>query len=68
MHSAAAEHGAPLSFLPHELPLQTLGVTQFADVVHVSKHFCAPLHAKGAHGRVGGATHCPVALHVDGPV
>jgi hypothetical protein len=35
-HSVAAEHGAPGSFLPHELPLQTLGETQFAVVLHAS--------------------------------
>jgi hypothetical protein len=37
-HSAPAEHGAPGSFLPHELPSQTLGLEQFADVVHAPKH------------------------------
>jgi hypothetical protein len=40
----APEHCAPLSFLPHELPLQTLGVEQFAVTVHARKHF-VPLQA-----------------------
>jgi hypothetical protein len=66
-HSLADEHGAPGSFLPHELLLQTLGDTQFAAVVHESKHLL-PLHAKGVHTRVAGATHWPVLLHVGGPV
>jgi hypothetical protein len=67
-HSVPAEQGAPLIFLPHELPLQTLGATQFADDVQALKHRCAPLHAKGAQGREAGATHWPVALHVEAPV
>jgi hypothetical protein len=66
-HSAAAEHGAPGTFLPHELPLQTLGATQFAFVVHAPKHLL-PLQANGRHARDAGATHWPVALHVGGPV
>ena len=43
-HSAFAEHGAPIGFVPHELTLQTLGLEQFADVEHAEKHF-EPLHA-----------------------
>jgi hypothetical protein len=66
-HSDAAEQGAPGSFLPHELPLQTLPVEQLSFVVHASKHF-VPLHAKGRHAREVGATHWPVALQVGGPV
>jgi hypothetical protein len=66
-HSVAPEQGAPGSFFPHELPLQTLGETQFAEVVHASKHF-EPLQAKGRQAREGGGTHWPVALHVGGPV
>jgi hypothetical protein len=66
-HSVAAEHGAPLSFLPHELPLHTLGVEQFAVTVQASKHL-VPLQAYGTHERAVGATHCPVLLHVGGPV
>jgi hypothetical protein len=66
-HSVPAEQGAPGSFLPHELPLQTLGETQFAEVVQASKHL-EPLQAKGRHAREVGATHWPVALHVGGPV
>jgi hypothetical protein len=66
-HSIAPEQGAPGGFFPHELPLQTLGVTQFAFVVHASKHL-DPLHAKGKHARMAPATHWPVALQVDGAV
>jgi hypothetical protein len=67
-HSVPAEQGAPFSFLPHELPLQTFGDTQFAVDVQALKHFVAPLHANGAQGRDAGATHWPVALHVEAPV
>jgi hypothetical protein len=66
-HSAPAEHGVPGSFLPHELPLHTLGLEQFADVVHAPKHRW-PLHAKGAHDCAAGATHCPAPSHIDCPV
>jgi hypothetical protein len=66
-HSAPPEQGAPGSFLPHELPLQTFGVTQFRFVVQASKHF-EPLHAKGRQARDVGAAHWPVALHVGAPV
>ena len=38
-HSAAPEHGWPGGFLPQELPLQTFGLEQFADVVQAPKHF-----------------------------
>jgi hypothetical protein len=67
-HSVPVEQGAPLSFLPHELPLQTLGATQFAVDVQALKHFVAPLQANGAQGREAGATHWPVALQVEAPV
>ena len=43
-HSLPAEHEAPLFLRPHELPLQTLGVEQFAVTVHARKHF-VPLQA-----------------------
>jgi hypothetical protein len=66
-HSAAAEHGAPGGFGPHELTLQTLGATQFAAVVHALKHL-VPLQAYGRQARDAGATHWPVALQVGGPV
>jgi hypothetical protein len=66
-HSTGAEQLAPLIFLPQELPLQTLGVTQLFAVVQASKHFW-PLHAKGAQGREFGAMHWPVAVQVDGGV
>jgi hypothetical protein len=62
-HSLLAEQLAPGSFKPHELPLQTLPAEQFVLAVHASKQR-APLQAKGTHDRVGGVTHCPVALHV----
>ena len=65
-HSPAAEHDWPGGFLPHELPLHTFGLAQFADVEHDPKHR-EPLQAKGAHGWAAGATHCPAPLHVDGP-
>jgi hypothetical protein len=66
-HSVPSEQLAPLIFLPQELTLHTLGVTQFAAVVQASKHFW-PLHANGAHGRELGAMHCPVLVQVDGGV
>jgi hypothetical protein len=66
-HSTAVEHGAPGSFFPHELTLQTLGDTQFSVVVHALKHF-VPLHAKGRQAREAGATHWPVLLQVGAPV
>ena len=66
-HSVADEHGAPGSFLPHELLLQTLGATQLAAVVHESKHLL-PLQANGVQTRVFGETHWPVLLQVGGPV
>jgi len=37
-HSPAAEHVAPIGFLPHEPPLQTLPGVQFASVAHCPKH------------------------------
>lgn len=66
-HSFATEHEAPRIFLPHELPLHTLGETQFASAVQASKHVL-PLHVYGAHGRESGGAHCPVAVHVDAGV
>lgn len=66
-HSVASEHSAPLIFLPHELPLQTLGATQLAAVVQASKQRW-PLQANGAHGREFGAMHWPVAVHCEGGV
>jgi hypothetical protein len=44
VHSAAAEQGAPFGFFPHELFVQTLGETQFAEAVQALKHF-EPLQA-----------------------
>jgi hypothetical protein len=66
-HSAAAEHGAPFGFFPHELFVQTLGATQFVEAVQALKHF-EPLHAYGRHARAAGATHWPVLLQVEAPV
>jgi len=43
-HSEAAEQEDPGIFLPHELPLQTLGVRQLALAVHATKH-AVPLQA-----------------------
>jgi hypothetical protein len=42
-HSFAFEHEAPRIFLPHELPLQTLGVTQFPSIAQALKQEL-PLH------------------------
>lgn len=67
-HSVPAEHGAPGGFGPHEFAVQTLGAWQLVEAVQASKHFWAPLQTYGKQGRVGGATHCPVALHAEGPV
>jgi hypothetical protein len=64
-HSLAAEHEAPRPLRPHELPTQVLGVRQFASAVHAPKHD-VPLQTYGLQGSESGATHWPVALHVDG--
>jgi hypothetical protein len=66
-HSTFEEQPAPGSFLPHELPLQTFGATQFVDTVQATKHFC-PLQANGAQGLEPGATHCPVLLQAEAAV
>jgi hypothetical protein len=42
-HSLAFEHEAPRIFLPHELPLQTLGETQLLSVAQALKQVL-PLH------------------------
>jgi hypothetical protein len=55
-HSVLAEQGRPGIFLPHELPLHTLGATQLALVVQAEKHF-VPLHAKGRQAIELGAVH-----------
>jgi hypothetical protein len=57
-------HEAPFIFLPHELPLQTFGITQLLSLVQASKHF-APLQANGAQVRDGGATHWLTPSQVD---
>jgi hypothetical protein len=66
-HSLPSEQKAPMGFLPHELAAQVLGATQSASLRHDVKHR-PPLHAKGAHGSDGGATHWPAPSHADGPV
>jgi hypothetical protein len=66
-HSFAFEHEAPRIFLPHELPLQTLGETQLLSVAHALKQVL-PLHVYGAQGSESGGVHWPVALHVDAGV
>jgi hypothetical protein len=53
--------------LPHELPLQTLGATQFWSDVQALKHEL-PLQTNGAHGSESGGVHCPVAPQTDGGV
>ena len=63
-HSVATEQGAPLTFLPQELPLQTLGGRQFVATVQAPKQV-APLQTKGLQGSESGATHGPVELQVE---
>ena len=54
--------------MPHWLLLsQTLGTMQLVLSVHALKH-TEPLQTYGLHGRVLGAVHTPLALHVDGGV
>jgi hypothetical protein len=67
VHSAFVEHDAPPPFVPHEFVVQTLGVRQSVFMVQALKH-AEPLQTYGLHGSASGATHWPVALHVDGPV
>src|SRR6266545_4770787 len=64
LHSEVAEHDAPLSLRPHELLAHVLGDTHCALLVQAVKHLPA-LQANGAHGSASGATHWPVALHID---
>ena len=61
LHSEPWEQNAPLAFGPHELPSQTLGITQSTSLVQAPKQR-EPLHAKGAQGSEGGAAHWPVLL------
>jgi len=67
-HSAPAEHDAPTFFLPHELPLQTFGERQLPFVIVQALKHAEPLQTYGLQGSESGATHWPVALHVDGGV
>jgi hypothetical protein len=66
-HSALFEQNAPLVFFPHELPLQTFGVTQFPFTEQASKQR-VPLHANGEQASDAGATHWPVLLQAPGGV
>ncbi len=66
-HSMLLLQDAPGFFFPHELPLQTLGGTQFLSWVQASKHLVL-LQANGAHDRDGGAAQAPLASQADGPV
>ena len=66
-HSLPSEQKAPVAFLPQEFVSQVLGATQSALLWHDEKQR-PPLHAKGAHGSDGGATHWPAPSHVEGPV
>ena len=61
MHSAPAEQKAPFGFRPHELPVQTLPVEQFASTAQLPKHLL-PLQANGTQEIASGATQVPVAL------
>ena len=68
-HSAPLAHNAPLIFKPQEfvLGLQMLGGEHCWSLTQAAKHF-PPLQANGKQGRESGATHWPIALHVDGGV
>ena len=67
LHSVVAEHDAPLSLSPHEFMTHVLGDTHCVFAVHWVKHLPA-LHTNGAQGSASGATHWPLALHVDAGV
>jgi len=56
-----------LSLSPHEFLAQMLGDTHCVLVVHWVKHLPA-LQAKGAQGSESGATHWPLALHIEAGV
>jgi hypothetical protein len=66
-HSPAAEHAAPIGFLPHDPPLHTFPVLHWALVEHCPKHLL-PLHANGRHVSAAGATHFAVASQVEAGV
>ena len=65
-HSAAAEHAAPFSLSPQLLAAQVNGVTHWLLLVQALKQRAVPLQMYGLHGIRSGATHWPLALHVDG--
>jgi hypothetical protein len=65
LHSSAVEHIAPFSFFPHEFAVQLFGVRHCVLLVQALKQR-DPLQTYGLHGSRSGATHCPVALQVDG--
>jgi hypothetical protein len=60
-------HDAPLALSPQEFLMQVLGGTHCALVVHAVKHLAA-LQPNGAQGSASGATHWPVALHIEAGV
>jgi hypothetical protein len=66
-HSRLSAQEAPFSLRPQELSVHALPARHCASVVHAVKQR-APLHANGAQARASGATHWPVALHVEGGV
>ena len=66
-HSSVIVHDAPLALRPHELFMQTLGATHCPLLVHPVKHLLA-LQVYGAQGRASGATHWPLALHIEAGV
>ncbi len=66
-HSRLSAQDAPFTFRPQELSVHAFPGRHCASVVQTLKQR-APLHANGAQARASGATHWPVALHVDGGV
>jgi hypothetical protein len=67
LHSTMVVHDAPLALRPHELLAQTLGDTHCELAVHPVKHLLA-LQLNGAQGSESGATHWPLALHIEAGV
>ncbi len=67
LHSSLVVHDAPLVLSPHEFFSQTLGARHCVVVVHPVKHLFA-LQVYGAQGRASGATHWPLALHIEAGV
>jgi hypothetical protein len=65
LHSTPPEHDAPLSFKPHEFAAQVFGGTHWLLLVQALKQR-EPLQMNGLQGIGSGATHCPLALQVEG--